>query len=397
MTYKSLRDIGLLSFVCALIIGFASTTHESLPIIAAARMVLLSVAALSVAVLLLRQKIQRELLFSIAIAWTVYLFAIFRGVAAFDTVSAEALLLTSIVIVSIGQIFLSFPIEKSTQDFLGRNLIRFSILMFIFTIAVGGFALLPSPRFLFDFETASGSQIEYSQGVASFFGFAAIAAAYCFRSAETRAARATFISLVFLLLFLSVAGGSRGEPLFAAVVVVGVLAGSRNGLLMVSALALLTVATVIAGSRFFEGLVAVQRFQEVFGGYFGQRDILLQMSFDLLAQEPGCFIWGCGYFYFQQFHGADYGLYPHNIYIEAIISFGFPITTLLFILAIIGVFSGRKLGLLSGIGSYTLLIGIKSGDIVGSWIALIFIFHLCGMGLSALTRSYRVTLKKRTI
>jgi hypothetical protein len=115
------------------------------------------------------------------------------------------------------------------------------------------------------------------------------------------------------------------------------------------------------------------------------RDILFSQSIDLLQTEARCTFFGCGFAFFQHYFEYDYGSYPHNSILEATITWGLPAT--LFLLACI-VIGARKIQWtlpLPQVGLLSFLISLKSGDLMGGWLAMSFAFYLAGRGLGDVT------------
>src|SRR5690606_22950653 len=109
------------------------------------------------------------------------------------------------------------------------------------------------------------------------------------------------------------------------------------------------------------------------------RDVLLGQAFYLLANEPQCLLIGCGIGYFQDYWNYPLGMYPHNLFLESIISFGAVLTLLALSLAFLGF---REIYKREGKGSsfiaisvYFLLIGLKSGGLFSSWVATSSVFY----------------------
>lgn len=186
---------------------------------------------------------------------------------------------------------------------------------------------------------------------------------------------------------LSFLGGGRGD--FLAVVIVIILmisSSSRRGAIMAVLFAFFAFLFFVEYvPKLSDDFVAARRFAVLLSGFnFGMRDILFEESIHILLNEPDCFLFGCGFASFQDYYGYRYGLYPHNILLESAITWGVPLVLLAGFLFALGLFAAGRRRFLNWMGLLFVLIGMKSGDVLGSWFALSFVYFFAGVGVSVI-------------
>lgn len=286
------------------------------------------------------------------------------------------IILIGIIIFSINNIFLF-------NKFILDLFIYYILIGLIFTIILGGLDLKFPPHFVFTYFEAS-----YSQGISQFFGLGAIAAVFQLLSIGfQRSGLVKFLlpTLTFIYLLLSLLGGARGDAIFATIVILlyWLIRNSKKNILLIILILGLILSTISDWS-FLENFILFQRLVSP-SSDLGHRDVLINKSIDLLIENPFCLIAGCGFGYFQKFYGYEVGLYPHNILIEYIITFGIPLTFFLVTFVIIGVRRYLrdqelpKAFLL--IYLYLLLLGLKSGSALSSWMFMSATFYLASIGV----------------
>lgn len=299
-------------------------------------------------------------------------------------------LATSLSVVVVGVFFLANARRNSEWESVSRSFVIFSVLIFLFLSFTGGITLLPTPRYNFDLYTDLGARLSYTQGISRLFGMSSIFSFWLYQCAQQRKFRTIYILLAALFLLLSVVGGARGEiiSLFAVILMMYFRLGWRGigkGAVIMLCLYFFALGALHMLPLVVEDLVVVARFNQVLSGALGSRDILVLESIRLLRDNPECVLHGCGYTFFQAYHGYAYGLYPHNIYLEAIITWGVPGIALLF-LAVVGLLKRPEMGAVLWVGLFSFLIGFKSGDLIGSWFALSFLFYLGGVGVMVIAQ-----------
>lgn len=199
-------------------------------------------------------------------------------------------------------------------------------------LATGGISLSPLSL---NFENIDGGAELYGQG---FTKICAIAGVYFFVIATNIRRKALPIyGLAFAFLILSILGGSRGDILAGAIALPMFLMRRPNA----TNIALVTTGIFIIFILFIESgsgseFAVFNRFLQLTDGDYSMRDILFSQVYTLILSES-CVILGCGFNYFQVFYNYVFGLYPHNVFLETILTFGvlFGLSTVL--LAIYGV------------------------------------------------------------
>lgn len=174
--------------------------------------------------------------------------------------------------------------------------------------------------------------------------------------------------------------GARGENV-ALLAVVSLFLFRQSKVLFVAICGVFGVLIKVGiDSGAFEGFTLYARLLEVQGGYYGLRDQLLSDAGALLAAKPTCLLTGCGFAYFQLFHGYPYSLYVHNQLVEMIIVFGVPLTVASLCVVVAGAWRMRGFPIFGSCLVYVLvfaaLTALKSSSIEGSLI-LVPLCFLC--------------------
>lgn len=233
---------------------------------------------------------------------------------------------------------------------------------FIIIIVFGGFSLSFPPRFIFN-EAGTNS---YSQGISKVFMIGALLTLITFTIEKKKTAMA--LSLLFLA--LSFLGGARGDFAIGFLLYCFIIAmyNKKLGVYMLLFAILVSSLSFMSMSDLSQDFYIVDRFMQLDTSNLGQRDVLAGNALHLLSRDPACLYVGCGFNAFQQFWSYRVGLYPHNIMIEAIITFGVPLAMLLVLSYIYylmkSIISGRILNGFIIIGVYLVAIGMKSGTII---------------------------------
>ena len=153
-------------------------------------------------------------------------------------------------------------------------------------------------------------------------------------------------------------------------------------MIILSSLAIWLVFKLIPS---IDELLIVRRFAKLFEtGIFGSRDILLGQSIDLLKEQTVCSVIGCGFNYFQVYYDYNFGLYPHNIFAELLITFGIFLGMILIIFILLGTaygfFSFYSKNFFYWILLYYLGISLKSGSLISiTSIPVILFFAYLGI------------------
>lgn len=219
--------------------------------------------------------------------------------------------------------------------------------VFLFIYFLGSFALFLQygiysktipPQILFEVD---GELSLYSQGFSAFYAYASIFFYVISFNKQKYFTGQGIITLSIAALFfsLSILGGARGDAIagIIAITLYTLRTLSVSKIILITTLVYITFSYVLSSDLFQETIFA-QRMVVVSEGSLGERDVLMFQSIDLLNQNIACGIFGCGFNYFQSYWNLPFGLYPHNIFIEATITFGL-IGIILDILAIVGIIS----------------------------------------------------------
>lgn len=264
-----------------------------------------------------------------------------------------------------------------------KYIVFLSFLWAAFTYVTGGISNEIPPKFNFEALSLEGAQTDYTQGASFFYATAAICSGIILKASMENKYKILYSILMLFFIFLAFAGGSRGEIVIALLIIIfSTLPKNIFYRIMLTlfffVLSLFMVSYIL---NFNEDYVVFSRFREIINGEsYGQRDILFNQGLSLLNYNQGCFIHGCGAFYFQSFFNYPYGLYPHNLIIEIAISGGVLITIIL----IIGFWRGLLFTPIKNsyyyIFLFNFLVSMKSGDIFGSWVSIAFIFYTAALG-----------------
>jgi hypothetical protein len=262
-----------------------------------------------------------------------------------------------------------------------------AFLVLFATIAMGGLSLKGGlPKFLFEFETAAGSRLTYSQGISKFYGLAAIFSALMLSSPFNRdRAKSLKMAMLGAFLTLSFIGGGRGDFVSAALTSALALGAKR----LLIGLSIAAIGVFVFQDAIISTLAEYTGLLDRYGALtstFGRRTGLFYEGVELLAKEPSCLLFGGGIGYFQHYFDYPPGMYPHNIVLECVISFG------ILIVAPIAYFTARGLaivyreeGKLSGflaVFVFLTLISFKSGSIITFHPLPGFVAFLCVKGIT---------------
>jgi hypothetical protein len=228
-------------------------------------------------------------------------------------------------------------------------------------------------NFTFDFETEIYQNKiithQYSQGLTAIFFLALFTSLYLYKEVNIKKNPIMFFwyfAAFIFFLFFAFQGGARGETLFGLLILLCMLLGNikKN----FNKVLIFFFPIILTDNIIFEDLLVFRRFKVLFDGDFGLRDELIKLSLNLLYNEPKCLILGCGFSFFQDYYGFNYGMYPHNVILEFIITYGLLISIVIFSLLFIGlkniIFSKSKILLIDIFVIYFFLIMLKSGTLI---------------------------------
>jgi hypothetical protein len=243
-------------------------------------------------------------------------------------------------------------------------------------------AILFNPLPYFDFEAIDDELRFYSQATSALFGIASI---YFLLVSFGKVFLWAFFLIITSLIFLyfSAIGGARGDFIIALALYCLILLRHKSvySYLLLLSLTVLT-SYIIFSEKYSENFLLLERFRDLIEtGSFGERDVLLAQSLSLLSDHSFCIITGCGFNYFQHFFGYDYGMYPHNIVIEFLITYGAFISLPFFYLVVMGIrdFYGsqRVDGFFVYFIFFVFLTNLKSGSLISFMsipVFLLFVF-----------------------
>lgn len=389
--------VGICAFLAAVSIGFATTNSISITLFPLFRYAFLVVVLIYFILYHGDGRINLAAAYSLCLMIFFYCYAF--GLSIFYLVDSYSFysMLESFVVVFLGVFFMSISRKIKDDRIVSRVFLLYAGLVFLFLFATGGFVISGVPRFHYDMQTELGSEIRYRQGISSFFGMAAICCLLLIPRGPLG-----FWCLFYALLFtvnlaLSFIGGGRGEIILLALISMFIALSNRNvGFVLVG----LTIAVTVAfkmtnGLSILSELTSFNRFLVIFqNSDFGSRDLLFGQALDLIFSEASCFTFGCGYAYFQYFFEYKIGWYPHNIFLEAMITWGFPLSFLFLLLVVYGYVKEGSRNVPAILGMYFVLIGFKSGNVLSSWLALAFLYYHAGVGLMHLLSRVTASNKK---
>jgi hypothetical protein len=277
-----------------------------------------------------------------------------------------------------------FLINKTKKNFSLKPSIPMSYkllgIFFIFTMLFSyfskSFSFLP-PLMNFNLQ---GIKEFYSQPTTLYFALGAIF--FTFRAcALTNKIRFFYLIIALLFLYVSFLSGARGEFISGLLVINLILfkfLSIGRIILYLFFLSGLVVGNLLYEIIDFRNFIMIERFSKIFiENNFGYRDILFIQSFALMLDRLDCVLIGCGFNFFQTYYSYDFGMYPHNSFVELIITFGL-ISVPLILLAVLGC----ALGYLTKFGNtfmfyvllYFFLISLKSGTIFSITTIPIFLY-----------------------
>lgn len=273
--------------------------------------------------------------------------------------------------------------------------------IFCYTVYAGGIVFEGGVRFIYSYlEEGLGVYASYSQGISKFYGLSAVFAFLYLRGAGRGR---YFVGVaVFFFLLISFLGGGRGDFLSAMLTII-IFSKLRPRYMIF--LVIFVIALIYSdggGGGNVEAVAPVFNRYHLMFGDAGYRDVLASQSLQLLAREPQCLVMGCGIGFFQSYWGYPSGMYPHNLILEFIISFGVVITLVLMALFLIGcMVLYKKEGRESYFLAFTfffLMIGLKSGGLLTSWITTSCVLFLASIGIfKLLGDNYRWRKNEREI
>lgn len=389
------------SFLILSTIGFAQVNIESLQVFPKIRIAAISIFITSMALLFYNKCDWYIVLFTAAIFLLMYPLTVLRSHQVFLSELGYEKLLISLCVILGSSIILTYEKQRKSETTISTFFVFFSIFVFLFLIVTGGITLIPRISYHFDLASTSGSDVLYDQGITKFFGLSAISTFWNFQHSNSRIFKSISLALTFSFILLSFVGGGRGDFLAAIIVIVLIKwkGGFREFIYLVIFLGVLILFFASFINNYLADSIAVSRFvATIQEGNLGTRGILYSQGLILLIDNVKCLVFGCGFGYFQQYYNYPLGLYPHNVVMEGIITWGMLFMLPLIAVSIIGIAKARRdLGMLFWAGTFFLIIGLKSGDVIGSWFAMAFVICLASSGIQRLVPIKRdaVTARRR--
>lgn len=256
---------------------------------------------------------------------------------------------------------------------------KFSIRLASFSIFASGLLcfvpIMLNYRDLFDrdmAETYTLGMLSFNsyQTVAQIIGMLILNAIFIFWNMKLKIhAWIIFVPIIFAALFVTMQGYARGEAAALVLSAVIFVFGSRS--FIVFGILALSLSNIVA--YFIDSPLAV-RILSLINGDFAERDYLLQLSINTIYQNPSLILIGGGMNYFQIDNSLPFELYPHNIFIEGLISGGIFLLvpmSIIYLLPIIKAFI-RNVGesdqrYLLSMTSFFAIIYMKSGTLLSFW------------------------------
>ncbi|AXK42842.1 hypothetical protein [Erythrobacter aureus] len=401
LSYSIVRDLAAFSTIGLVTVSWASTTESTIANLATLRLGFIAIIILYLVWGIVKNpsKAARILVGSAFMGLFAGYSILMLGVMSPTASSSFSLHMTWVILSSsIAGVYYLTPAGKPiVSDRAVWMFICFALLILIYTVVEGGLLISGYPRFVYEVKNYEGNTISYSQGISKFFGLAAVFSAIILsRSMTSSHLRYLCVGFVGVFLALSLIGGGRGDFIFALLTSMLVL---RKFYLAAFFFVLVLIGFVYS-SAVDETLsaysVLVGRFA-AFSYSLGMRDTLLIDSFKLLFDNINCFTIGCGIGYFQSYYHYPMALYPHNVVIEMLISFGLVTTAALVLLAVSGQKRVRERHGRSPnfefMMVFFLLISVKSGTILTSFLLFGGLVFLALHGAASLQVSKREKAK----
>ncbi len=381
-------------FLALVSVGYATTNVASRFYIETSRMLLIIGVILVIAIIAFG-RINRTQLISSILLVAMLLYAVFISFLSGSFAVGSINIVRDGLVVITGAFVFGMPRDLRIINSVANMYAVYVVIVLVVTVFVRGIDLGFLPRFSFEYSAGMlGSSIVYSQGISKFFGLGVLIGVYLVVDSTGKYTKLLWFFFSLICLFLSIIGGARGDALAAILVVVGFVTYKlkKKALPFFLILGGLAFAVVEYWDDLAEQFVFFQRFAMLGRGDYGMRDVLFSEALTLLSDEPVCLIRGCGLGYFQYYYNYDFGLYPHNVFLESIITFGVPTVLILCILA----YKGLKIYVknISTIDFFILffamgiIIDLKSGYVFGNWLTMSMMMYFAGIGISTLLKPH---------
>lgn len=328
----------------------------------------------------------RSAFYGLSAFMMLYVYGIFVGTVFGGFEMAKENLFLTIPLCSLGLLLVG---QKAPILPFGRSqfLLTYIFIILFLTIATGGLVLDFPPYFVYSYqEGIFGSNIEYSQGASYFFALGMIFSFILYQSARKRFSSLLFLTITLVFFLLCLIGGARGESLaaFVLLVYIGLVRKSTHSRLP---LVLFIVMFFIWLLAFVDrdSIVLLGRLQILLEFSVGARDELYTDAVHILESNMQCFLFGCGFDYFQHYFNYDQGLYVHNFILESAIIWGVPLTLITTSFFLFGLYNAVRKEAFSDAFPYmalfAFLVSMKSGTLTSNWLFIVSFFHYFALGL----------------
>lgn len=362
-------DTVVVLYFMTIMAPWAATTTESYAVLSATRSVLAGFLVLGLAFVLHRRILMRN--WSTLFGWLAVFFGFGLLIAA---ASGAASLLTISDIGAIGLTIIGCLVFFEQADNLNAKrllwpMVAFSVFVLAVSFRTGGMKLGFPLRL-----ELSYAEADYTLSGAAFWSLSAI-----FAFALAAIERGVFLKSILILhacfsVLASASFGARGESIALFLVLAAWLLRRSKAAFAVGCIGAYFFLKFGVNSGAVEAFTLYTRLLEVQSGYYGIRDQLLVEAAHLIADKPWCLLSGCGFAFFQFSQGYPYGLYIHNQFVELVISFGVPISSVFIAMVGLGAWRMRYSPVFNGFLLYVLafagITALKSGSIEGSVILI---------------------------
>lgn len=381
-----IQSFAIVALLISVTVALPLTTIEVRALSVQTRGLTLALTALCVALLAASVRGNRVMLFSMCAFALLYLYGLVLATIMGDPSNAMSALPTTILVTSLGLFILSQSAQGVTRSN-ASILILYIIIFMLMTVVFGGLVLSMPPHFVFEVQTESyGSAVSYSQGVSRFFGLGLVLCGFLLQSERSAKLKALFLFLSALFLLLAFLGGGRGDALAALIVFLFIVMIRMPLKAKISTIVVmgLLIGLFIANVN-LEDLVIFRRLRIIMQGSMGSRDKIYADAVALLADRFQCLAIGCGFDYYQYALQLTAGRYPHNQLLEAIIVWGIPLTGMVMVFSAIGLYKSLSEKVeedaLPYIALFHIIVAMKSGSVIWSWVFTISVFYYFGVGL----------------
>lgn len=388
---KSLISIGLFCYFLLSLSPGLITTHLSFSIIKVWQIGLLAILALSLLTSAIYLQVTQLLFYSLLFLCFIFLYpsllgGIFGGFQLYQPNLPLDFFLTLIGIILISERHRNETNILSPK--ISKALIAFGLISFSLTVLIGGFQLLPYPKFIYEYGSSLiGREEDYSLPMTNWYIFLSLVSASLYNQ-QRSFSNFTYLFFSALFFFFAFLSGGRGELIIGALFLFFIFSIKNRRLVITISIAS-AIFILVFGSVFYDfisKLSVIERFSILLSGNLSLRDVLLCQASDLLTDNPICLISGCGTSFFQYYNNYDLSLYPHNSIAEAIIIYGIPLVFLMAFFTILGMIKYHKksqhLDLFLILFIYFFIVSLKSGYLMGSWFLISGIIFFISLNFS---------------